>query len=188
MSAPALPSFVDGTVVHQADLNSLVSNINVMAVAVAGKTQAAQYVRPEAAVHLSVTQNITTATTTLVTYGVADINTDNLWTASVPNQMTVQTAGVYLLTHSAIFSNGLTTSGNPSEARIMVNGTTPSTNTVACGTTSVYNAGWFVTCTAVAKLAVGATIFFSVSQSSGSTGTIVSGFGGCHAYAIYLSS
>lgn len=188
MSAPALPSFVDGTVVHQADLNSLVSNINVMAVATAGKTQAAQYARPECAVHLSVTQTITSGTVTLVTYGVADLNTDNMWTASVPNQMTVQTAGVYLLTHSAIFASGLTSSGNTSEARIMVNGTTPSTNTVACGTTSIYNGGWFVTCTAIAKLAVNATIFFSVLQSSGSSTTIGSGFGGCHAYAIYLSS
>jgi hypothetical protein len=187
MTAPALPSFVDGTLVHQADLNSLVTNLNVFASSVAGKTQTNQYATPLCLVHLTTTQTITTGTETLVVWGATDTSTDNMWTASQASQMTVNTAGTYLIGMSAIFANGLTTSSNTSEARIMVNGTVPSTNTVSCGTTSVYNAGWFVDCAAMATLAAGAVIYFAVAQSSGASGSLISTFGGCHAYAIRLS-
>lgn len=188
MTAPALPTFTDGTIPHQADFNSLVSNINILAANTAGKQQAGNYIRPVCSIHLTTTQNILTGTTSLVTWGAADINTDTMWVASTANQMTVQTAGTYFLTMSCIFANGLTSSGAASEARIMVNGTAPATNTVACSTTSIYNSGWFVSATAVAVLAANATIYFAVAQSSGSTGQLISGFGGCHASAVFLCS
>ena len=147
MTAPALPSFVDGTLVHQADLNSLVSNINVAALQNFGKQQPAQYVKPLCLVHLTTTQTITTGTETLVSWGATDVSTDNMWVSSQPTQMTVQTAGTYTLGFSAVFTNGLTTSTNSSEGRIMVNGTVPATNTVGGNTTSIYNGGWFVSAT-----------------------------------------
>lgn len=187
MSAPALPTFTDGVVVHQADLNALVTNINVLAANTAGKQQAAQYLRPLCLVRLTSSQNISNNTVTLVNWGVADVNSDNMWTGSQPTQMTVQTAGTYLLGQSNLFGSGLTSSGNTSDARIMVNGTAPSTNTVSAGTTSIYNGGWFVQASAVVALAAGATIFFSVTQISGSTATLGTTFGGSHAYACFLS-
>lgn len=187
MSAPALPTFVDASVVHQADLNALVSNINVLALNTAGKQQAAQYLRPLCLIRLTATQNIATATTTLVNWGIADVNSDNMWTGSQPTQMTVQTAGVYVLSFSSLFANGLTTSNNPSEARIMVNGTSPASNTVACTTASIYNGGWFVAATATVQLAAAATIFFAVTQSSGSTATLGTTFGASHGSAVFIS-
>lgn len=187
MTAPTLPTFTDGTVVHQADLNSLVSNINILALNTAGKQQAAQYLRPLCLIRLTATQSINNATTTLVNWGVADVNTDSMWTGSTPTQMTAQTAGVYVLSFSSLFANGLTTSTNPSEARIMVNGTSPSTNTVACGTYSIYNGGWFVGTSATVQLAAGATIFFAVTQSSTATATLGTTFGGSHGSAVFVS-
>ena len=187
MTAPALPTFTDGLVVHQADLNALVSNINVLAANTSGKLQAAQYLRPLTTVKTTANQNVTTGTTTLVSWGSASINTDNMWTGSAPTQMTVQTAGVYFLTMFCLFNNGLTTSNNSSEARIMVNGTSPSANTVACETSSIYNGGWFVAANCVVSLAAGATIYFAVAQASGSTGVLGTGFGGCQASAVFLS-
>ncbi len=186
MSAPALPSFVDGTVVHQADLNSLVTNINVFADNAAGKRQASQYLRPKLTLVKNTTQTAANGVIVPVNWTSASNNTDNMWTASVPNQVSINTAGLYQINFSVLFQNGLTSSGNRSIAWILVNGTALS-NIFAGANASIYNNGWWLSCSAQVQLAIGATVFFAVYHEAGATATLDSGLGGPSASVTFLS-
>lgn len=186
MTAPALPSFVDGTLVHQADLNSLVTNLNILADNTAGKRQASQYLRPKCTLQKSATQTVPSAgTPTLVSWTGASINTDNMWVGSQANQLTIQTAGFYELTVSFIWLNGLATSTNRSDAWILVNGTAVG-NIIAGNSGTIFNGGWWSHCATGAQLAAGAVVYFAVDQNSGSTGTLDTNFGGCQASATFI--
>jgi hypothetical protein len=187
VSAPALPAFVDGTVVHQGPLNDIVTNINILADNTAGKRQAAQYLRPKCTLQKNATQSIASAgTPTLISWTSANTNTDNMWVGSQANQVTIQTAGLYALMVSVIWLGGLTTSLARSDAWILVNGTGVG-NIVAGQSSSIYNGGWWIHVATVAQLAAGAVVYFGVDQNSGSSGTLDTNFGGCQASATFLA-
>lgn len=186
MTAPALATFVDGTVVHQGDLNGLVTNINILADNTAGKRQASQYLRPKLTLAKSTTQAVNDATIGLVNWTSAGTNTDNMWSASTPNQINIQTAGLFHLNFSCLFQNGLTSSGNRSIVWILVNGTALG-NIIAGNSASIYNNGWWLSTSTVVQLAAGASVYFAAYQESGATATLDNGLGGCSASATFLA-
>lgn len=187
--SPVIPSFTDGTVVHQADLNALASNLtNLYAYNQAGFfTQ-----RPSVLVSASATQSIAANTDTLLNFGTAVINTDNMWTVSVPNHLTVVHAGIYVIfaqvrwqaISGATLSNGL-------NANLLVNGTATS-NSVAMTTTAMMNTtgsagiGQFVG--TIANLAVGATVYVDVYQNGGGAVSTLTDRGSSFLGAVFLTN
>lgn len=187
--SPAIPSFTDGTVVHQADLNALASNLtNLYAYNQAGFfTQ-----RPTVLVNATSVQSITQNTDTLLNFQNAVINTDNMWTASVPNHLTIQHAGIYLLFAQwriqAITGASLT---NGLNLNLLVNGTS-TTNSVSMSTTAMMNtsgsSGIGVFTATPANLAAGATVYADVFQNGGSAVNTVTDRGSSFLGAVFLTN
>lgn len=160
-------TFTDGVVVHQADLNNLSTNITTLCQQTTGKTAAqGASSKPLAQVDMNAVQSIPNATVTLVSWNLASTQiTDTVWVASAPTQLTIVTAGWYAMDLQVCWDNGATTNR---VIGMMVNGTTPSANSVSeinyIGTTTTV---FKHRATAYAHLSAGATIYAYVSQSSG---------------------
>lgn len=172
----ALTTFVDGVVVHQADLNNLSTNIDTLCQITTGKTAASGVsTKPMAMVHISADKTINNNTDTLIVWDVADYNTDNMWVGSQATQFTVQTAGKYRINVVTVWASNA--SGIRS-TKIMVNGTS-NANVV---TSSIFppvsgiDTAYTTTCTVA--LAAGATVYLDVFQSSGSNIAVRTAFGG----------
>lgn len=159
---PVVPTFTDGVVVHQADLNALGTNLtNLYNYLNAGFTTQ----KPCVIVAATSSQSIAASTDTLVTFQAAAVNTNNMWVAGSPTQITIQKAGIYWVfaqTHWPLVSGA--TLSNALVANLMVNGTTVPTNVVACQTLPMVNAGpgsgHQVGC--LVNLAAGSTVFLDV--------------------------
>jgi hypothetical protein len=185
--SPVIPTFTDGVVVHQADLNALGTNLtNLYTYNQAGfRTQ-----RPCVIVRQTSGQSVTNTTDTLVSFNVADVNTDNMWVAGNPTVITIQHAGIYWIFTQArwgAFAGAtLTTVGSPS---ILVNGTNPAANAVAQnvlpfvigGAGSTSQAGW------LGNLAAGSVIYLNVWQNIGGTATLQTNYGGSFLGAIFMT-
>jgi hypothetical protein len=182
---PAIPSFVDGTVVHQGDLNALASNLtNLYAYNQAGFfTQ-----RPCVLVKQTTGQSIAHFTNVLVNYQTAAINNDNMWTASVANQLTIQHAGIYLLFAGVRWPAMAGASlNNFTAANILVNGTNAATNTVALNDRAMLSTAGGQLVLAMANLAAGATAYVNVSHNQGGAQTLLTDFGGSFFGAVFLT-
>lgn len=186
---PAIPSFTDGTVVHQADLNALASNLtNLYNYGQAGFKSQADCVIARA----TSTQSVTTNTDTLCAFQTASVNTNSMWVGSQPTQLTIQTAGIYLLIGQVVFPqvNG-PSQANFIQAQIMVNGTNPVTNSV--GATNLVmegntygSGGTIFPIVSLINLAAGAVVYLNmrIALASGSLSTATV-YGGCYLGAIY---
>lgn len=174
---PAISSFTDGVVAHAVDLNSLGSNLTNLYNYTMGGFRT---LKPACEVRLTnATFSVPNSTDTQISWDVADVNTDNMWSSPTPGQMTVQTAGTYFLYVQAVHTGAFSTF----TTRLLVNGTTPSTNAVGSFSGNA-NGG---NISAVVALAVNATIYGFVSQSTGAAVNLATTFGGCRMAAIWLS-
>jgi hypothetical protein len=181
--SPAIPSFVDGTVVHQADLNALASNLtNLYAYNQAGFfTQ-----RPSVLVKATSGQTVANNTHTIVAFQSSLINTDNMWTASLPNQFTIQHAGMYWVfgqvrwpaSAANLIQTNIMVNGTAVPANIAVTATLPAVNGSAGG----HHVAW------MANLAVGATLYLDGFQNSGGTVTLDTFVGGSTFGAFFVTS
>ncbi|EOD66913.1 hypothetical protein [Amycolatopsis vancoresmycina] len=184
---PTIPSFTDGQIVHATDLNALASNLtNLYLYNNAGFTTQ----KPCAIVKQTSGQSIPNNADTVVNFQSAVINTDNMWTASVPGQLTIQHAGIYLL-NGQVFYQAI---GSPTLATnmggyICVNGTTSSTNAVGAGGTNAGQgaAGPTANMAALVNLAAGATVFLEATQTTGASQTLRTNFGGSFLAAIFIT-
>jgi hypothetical protein len=184
--SPAIPSFTDGTIVHQADLNSLATNLtNLYSYNQGGFfTQ-----RPCVIATQTSGQAVANATDTLVSFNSAPVNTNNMWVASQATQITIQTAGVYycfgLIPYPTIASPTLST---VCTANLWVNGTSPSNAVngtdipfVAAGSGAAPQASY------LGNFASGTVIYLDAYHTAGSSQTLrVSPYGAILA-AIYLT-
>lgn len=185
---PTIPTFTDGLVVHQADLNALASNLtNLYNYNQAGFVSQ----RPCVIAKQTTGQSIPNNTNTLINFQSAAINTDNMWTASVPNQITIQHAGIYLLMGQIFYPQlaGATLTTNCG-GYILVNGTVPGTNAVAVGganggQNAAGPAGNFMS---LQNLAAGATVFLNAAHTYGASSTLLTTFGGSYLSAIFITS
>jgi hypothetical protein len=184
--SPVVPSFTDGIVVHQADLNALASNLtNLYAYNQGGfRTQ-----RPAVIAATTATQTISPSTGTLVSFGTASVNTDNMWTGSTATQITVNTAGIYWLfgqarwpaISGANLNNGLV-------CNLLVNGLATA-NVVATQTLPMLNLSPGATnqVGCIANLAAGAVVYLDVFQNAVGSITLQNDYGGSFLGAIFMT-
>jgi hypothetical protein len=184
---PALPTFLEATAVHQADLDALKSNItNLYNYNQAGFISQ----RPCVIVQQTVGQSVPNTTDTLVNFQSASVNTDNMWTVVSPNVVTIQHAGIYWIFGQARWGAygpaTLATVGSPS---ILINGTNPLVNTVAQNVLPFVSGGAGATSQAgcLVNLAVGATLYLNVWQNIGGTATLQTNYGGSFLGAIFMT-
>lgn len=181
--SPTIPSFVDGTVVHQADLNALAANLtNLYNYNNAGFfTQ-----RPTVLLNTTTGQSIPNATHTTVNFQVAQVNTDNMWVSSVANQITVQHAGIYWVFGQLRWPPS---AANLMQTNVLVNGTSIPTNIgvtsqlpAVNGSAGGHHVAW------LANLAVGATLYLDGYQNSGGAVTLDTFVGGSTFGAFFVTS
>lgn len=182
---PAIPSFTDGTIVHQSDLNALANNLTNLY----NENQGGFRTQRDCVIATQTTgQNILNITDTLVSFNSA-LNTNNMWIGSQPNQITIQTAGIYWIFSQVrwpvIASPALTT---VCASNILANGTSTA-NTIASNLLPFVNSGAGCSTQAgvIANLAAGAILYLDVWQSSGAAQTLQTNFGGSFMGAIFLT-
>ncbi len=173
---PAISTFTDGIVANAAGLNSLGLNLaNLYAYTMGGF----RTLKPQCAVRVNAAgQSIPTATETVISFDIADVNTDNMWNNGSPAQMVVQTAGTYFLYAQSVHQGGFSTFA----VRILVNGTAL-TNSVGSFSASA-NGG---NVSALVPLAAGATIAASILQSTGGAVSLATGLGSSRLFAFFVS-
>jgi len=161
--SPAIPSFTDGTVVHQADLNALGSNLtNIYNYLLGGfRTEP-----PIVVAQQTVAQTIATGVTAQMSYDTAVVNTNSMWVSSSPTQITIQTGGIYLALHHVVWNASYT---GYRFCGITLNGTTTPTNYITNATYYDNSAagGTSTLCAAVYPLSVGAVLYPLAGQGSG---------------------
>jgi hypothetical protein len=173
-------------VVHQADLNALATNLtNLYAYNQGGFfTQ-----KPTVICQQTTGQAVANSTDTLVSFGSAPINTNNMWVASQPTQITIQTAGIYFVFGLVPFPLlGSPTLATVCTANLWVNGTSPS-NAVN-GTDLPFvsqGAGSAPQASYLGNFAVGATLYLDAWHTAGSTQTLRVSPYGAILVAIYLT-
>lgn len=176
---PPVPAFVDGQFMHQADLNALGTLTNSLYVANQGGFRTR---RPQVAVRVTGTgQSVPDAANTTISWDVADINTDNMWSISSPNQITVNTAGTYF-----VYLQVSTTSGNFEFAPvILVNGS----NRIADGVCNTSSSSSAVSGSGFVTVSAGSTIFGLIYERGQGAGINLStAYGGTRMAAHYVSS
>lgn len=184
---PAIPTFTDGQIVHATDLNALASNLtNLYNYNQSGfVTQ-----RPCVIVQQTTGQSIPNNTDTVVNFQSATINTDNMWTASTPGQLTIQHAGIYLLNGQVFYQAiGSPTLNTNAGGYICVNGTTSVTNAVGAGGANAGQgaAGPTANIAALVNLAVNATVYLEATHTYGSSTTLRTNYGGSWLSAIFIT-
>jgi hypothetical protein len=188
LPTPAIPTFTDGLIVHANDLNALAANLtNLYNYNQASFTSQ----RPCVIAKQTTGQAIANITDTLITFQSAAVNTDNMWTASVPSQITIQHAGIYFLFAQVRWPTiGSPTFATACALNLMVNGTNAGVNTIASQLLPFVSAGAGSgeQCGVIVNLAVGATVFVDAWQSSGGSVTLPTNFGGTFLGAIFLTS
>jgi hypothetical protein len=168
---PAIPSFTDGTIVHQAAVNALASNLSNLYNFALGGFESAP---PFCIANQTSTQSVTNNTYVPISFNTTLINVSNMWVASQPTQLTIQVAGTYILWGQVIWSGS--TAGYRGQA-LTVNGLGVPGNQVS-GQNWPNNPGGFVasSCFALYKLSAGATIYNMGWQNSG--GALATSTGG----------
>lgn len=160
-----MPTFTDGVVVHATSLNSLSTGINGISSLLTGAVAPRAYV-PTATAFINTPHLTANATDTIITFDVAGVNNDNIWTAG-QQPFTVQTAGIYIAWAQANYTANAT---GVRTAHILLNGTSVATNAVARGSIpapSGTDLGTLCLKTPPMSLSAGATLYFSGWQSSG---------------------
>ena len=181
--APAIPTFTDGNLVHATDLNALASNLtNLYTYNQASFTSQ----RPCVIAKQTTGQSVANTTDTLMNFQAAAVNTDNMWVASVANQVTIQHAGIYWLFSQVRWPP---TTGTAVSSSILVNGTVPAN---AMGTQLIpavnTGAGPATQNGLIANLAAGATAYVNAWQNTGASLTTPTDFGGTYLGAVFLTS
>lgn len=186
--SPTIPSFTDGSVVHQADLNALASNLTNLYNYNQGAFNSQ---RPAVMATQTATQSIATSTAATVSFNQAGPNVGNMWTASTPAQIVIQIPGMYYLFGQVrydVFAGA--TLGIVARGNILINGTNPATNSVSNTDVPFMTAGNGPTSAAwyVANLAAGATVYLSTLQNTGGTIPTSLLYGGSFLSAFYIGS
>lgn len=183
---PAIPAFTDGMVVHATDLNALGSNLTNLY----NYNQARfNSQRPCVIAKQTTGQTISNTTDTLVNFQTAVVNTDNMWTASVPNQITIQHAGIYFVfsqaRYPAVVSNAL---NQVLTASLLANGTSFANAVATMGIIPPATGSGTGACFTVVNLAANATLYLNLWQSTGGSVTLGTDGGGTYLGAIFLTS
>lgn len=172
---PAVPTWTDGAVMHQYDLNCLPANqTNLYAYNLGGfRTN-----KPLAAVRCT-TQTIPNAVDTQVFWDTKDLDYDSMWSPSSTGQLTVNTAGIYRI-YLQCSQSGPTA---VIVCYICINGTSTQNNSVG---TMAPSTGLTVAATATVGLAAGSVIYGFFYQATGSSQLVLTTSGGTRLTAEWL--
>lgn len=181
---PAIPSFVDGMVVHQGDLNALAANLtNLYAYNQGGfRTQ-----RPAVLVRQTTPQPVPNTTDTVANFQSEVIDTNNMWVSSVPGQITIQTPGIYFVFAQTRFPNpGGATLGTIASGTLFANG---QGNRIGGSDGPFMSAGSGpkLFCGVLQSFAAGAILGLNLWQSSGGTVNTATDFGSTFLGAVFLT-
>jgi hypothetical protein len=180
---PTVPVFTDGQIVHASDLNGLGSNItNLYNYLNAGFTTQ----RPLVIVNTTSTQSAANNAYTTINFQSGAVNTDNMWTASLPNTVTINHAGIYWI-FGQIRCPNIATSGVA--GNIMVNGTA-FTNSKSTNIQTPSPSGFTGPTPQMglmANLAAGSVLYLAIYQNTGGSITLQTDFGGSYLGAVFLS-
>ncbi len=127
---PPIPTFIDGVLVHQTDLNALVANIQYLQSYVLGGSQGGTDPKPMTVLRALTPNTFTAGAATALTWDTADVNNDGAWSASDPTTVYVQTEGFYRVNFQLSIN---TSTHSQSQMYILINGTDVANNSV-CGT------------------------------------------------------
>lgn len=176
----ALTTFVDSVVVHQGGVNNLSTNIDTLCQLTTGKTAAsAVSTKPLIEVALNANQSMPNNSVQVISWNVANSNTDNMWVVSSPASLTIQTSGWYSILMQVSWASGTLSERN---CGIMVNGLTESVNSVAKNdfqNSAASGSIWFQV-QAYKHLAAGATVYGYIYQSSGGALNLLSAVPGTY--------
>lgn len=181
---PAIPSFTDGLIVNAGNLNALGTNLtNLYSQGFGGF----RTLKPICVIQLTANQSVAPSADNLIQWDAEVIDTDNMWVATGKDHMTVNTAGIYniqLQLHWAV-ENAI----NIRAAKILVNGTDPTTASKAADVVVAFTNGEgpVNNCSAIVALSAGSAIYANRFQDSGNTVSLRTGFGGCHMSAEWIS-
>lgn len=186
--SPTIPSFVDGTVVHQADLNALAQNLTNLYTYNQGgfNTQ-----RPCVVAVQTVSQVLPQGGSALINFQSAQINVGNMWVASQSNQITIQVAGMYCVYGSVTFPAIATAGFNLiGRADLLLNGTTPGANSVQTTDLVQTSGGIGVSPVAIylSNVAAGSTFFLAGAQTLAGTQSTRVSHGSSFLAAFYIGS
>jgi hypothetical protein len=164
---PEIPTFVDGVLVHQTDLNALGANLRYLVrYMMGGHTDHKPLTVLRAVTPNSFPNNVAT----VITWDTADQNTDSAWDASDPTTVYVQTAGIYRI----YFQCGTTATFSQVHLYLLVNGVDIINNSVALTECN----GNLTNVEITVQLAAGASIQLAYQHASGATRSSATTFGG----------
>lgn len=184
--SPTIPSFVDGSVVHQADLNALASNLTNLF----NENQGGFRTQRDCVIATRTTvQSINNITDTLASFAQAPVNTNNMWNPSQASQITIQTAGIYWVFGQVRWpSIASPTQSMGFSGSVLANGTAYA-NAIGTQLLPPVNTGAGPTCQigSLVNLAVNATLYLNLWQSTGVAQSTNTDGGGCYLGAIFLT-
>lgn len=185
---PAIPNVADGQLLNAAILNAYGANITNLYNSNHGfvNTQ-----RPAAFIKQTTSQPINNTADTLVNFQSAVINTDNMFVPSQPTQLTIQHAGIYLVSGQIHwFWPGVAPTFNTvAVMSLLANGTTTA-NAIGFNQALFASAGPGIANQAImmVNLAAGATLYLNAWQSTGVVQNLATDFGSSYLSAVYLTS
>lgn len=185
--SPTIPTFTDGSLLHATALNALASNLtNLYNYNQGGfSTQ-----RPCVIAVQTTGQSIPNSSDTLVNFNSAPVNTNNMWVASQPTQITIQTAGIYYLFGAIHYPLlGSPTLATDATAELRLNGTGPGNAVMGADLPYVSNgAGTIPQTSYLANLASGAVLYLNAWHTAGASETLIASPYGSTLAAIFLTS
>lgn len=174
---PSIPTFTDGLLVHQQDLNGLAQHTTDLYTQNVGGFYTAP---PLCTVRKTSGQSIPYNTDTQIVWDVADLNATGMWSSSAPGVITAQVAGTYFV------YTQITTSGTATQlgVRLLVNGLSPTLNSITTFSAQA-TAG---SASGIAVLAPGSVISTFCYQSNANPATTLTTFGSCRLAVVLISN
>jgi hypothetical protein len=165
MTTP-MPTFADGAFVHQASLNLLSAGVTNLSTLLNGVVPTRSYI-PAVGAKLTSSQSVANATDQTVSWSSTSLSNDGMWVNTLPQQLTLQTGGVFIAWAQVHFTSNST---GTRACHIMLNGTSIIANSVAVTAVNAVGAAadnLFTCMSPPMRLAPGATLYLSVFQNSG---------------------
>ncbi|MCW2900917.1 MAG: hypothetical protein JWO67_3182 [Streptosporangiaceae bacterium] len=167
------PQFVDGSIVRQADLNTLSTDVDTLCQLTTGKTAASGVsLKPAVRVTLSSAQSIANqagGTLEIVKWGTRVYDSDSMWSSFAPDHIVINTPGWYrVMAH--VWWDSATGANTTSEriVQLFLNGILDWANVTASSSENITGSGAFIqTVTGIEHLGAGAALYVGVWQTSG---------------------
>lgn len=141
--------------------------------------------RPMAHITMSTTFGVANANDVVMPFTASTVDTDGMWSALSPNQLTVQTPGTWRIILQMHWD---TTNPGQRACKIMVNGSNPNLNALATDSRQgVGGIGCLLACEAFAHLDYGSTIYANAYQTSGATQFLIPDNGGSFMSAQWIA-